>query len=391
MRTIINIAQNDLRIFFSNRGNLIGLLLIPTVFVFVLGFATTDPERVFTIAVIDEDNTVESQRLSTEIIEANSAFTLDEEALDLDEALLKIAGGSISAVIHIPEGFADNVTNFLEVQIDYYSKSEQGSPEIVRQSVEAVVGRWNGSVIAARVGSQVANTLEFEVNPQAIYDTANEILAQQPIAYDFTLTENDELQVGQGLRQSVPGMGSMFVMMTVMGGMAVLLRERQNWTLQRLVVMPISRAQILGGKILTYFTLGMMQYLLLFALGAVAGTHFGNDLFALILVMSAFSLAVTAITFTLATFVKSEGQATALPVLLALVMASLGGAWWSLEVVPPVMKTIGHLSPVAWAMDAFSTLIYFDGTLVDVLPSLGVLLAIAAVFFVIGVRGFRYE
>ena len=44
-----------------------------------------------------------------------------------------------------------------------------------------------------------------------------------------------------GFGQSIPGMGSMFVMFTVMAGMSILLRERNQWTLQRLVVMPLRR------------------------------------------------------------------------------------------------------------------------------------------------------
>jgi hypothetical protein len=39
------------------------------------------------------------------------------------------------------------------------------------------------------------------------------------------------------------------------------------------------------------------------------------------------------------------------------VLAGLGGAWVSLEVTGAVFQTIGHLSPVAWAMDGFKNVI----------------------------------
>ena len=42
---------------------------------------------------------------------------------------------------------------------------------------------------------------------------------------------------------------------------------------------------------------------------------------------------------------------------------SLGGAWWSLEVVPELMRTVGHISPVAWAMDGYTSLIFENGDL----------------------------
>ncbi len=51
----------------------------------------------------------------------------------------------------------------------------------------------------------------------------------------------------------------------------------------------------------------------------------------------------------------------------------------------------GHISPVAWAMDAYTELIFFGGSLATVLVPVGILLAMAAVFFTVGALRFRYE
>ncbi|MBN8621321.1 MAG: ABC transporter permease, partial [Anaerolineae bacterium] len=91
------------------------------------------------------------------------------------------------------------------------------------------------------------------------------------------------------------------------------------------------------------------------------------------------------------TLLKTEAQANSVSLLLALMLASLGGAWWPLDVVPGFMKVIGHLSPVAWAMDGFRNLIFENGTLLTVLPSLGVLGLLTAIFFGFAVWRFRYE
>ncbi|MCA9910101.1 MAG: ABC transporter permease, partial [Anaerolineae bacterium] len=72
-------------------------------------------------------------------------------------------------------------------------------------------------------------------------------------------------------------------------------------------------------------------------------------------------------------------------------LAPLGGAWWPLEIVPDWMRTIGHISPVAWAMDSYSSLIFHGGGLADVLLPLGVLAALTIVFFLLGVVRFRIE
>jgi ABC-2 type transport system permease protein len=194
-----------------------------------------------------------------------------------------------------------------------------------------------------------------------------------------------------GFGQSVPGMGSMFALFTVLGGMGILVGEKKQWTLQRLATMPISRAQLLGGKILSRFSLGALQYTVVFAIGIVTGINFGRDLVALILVILAFTLTCTALSFALGSLLKNEQQAAGMTNLLGLTLAPLGGAWWPLELVPDFMRVVGHVSPVAWAMDSYTSLMFRNGDLQDVLVPLLVLAGMSAVFFAVGIKRFRYE
>ncbi|MCA9887450.1 MAG: ABC transporter permease, partial [Anaerolineae bacterium] len=95
----------------------------------------------------------------------------------------------------------------------------------------------------------------------------------------------------------------------------------------------------------------------------------------------------------LATVVRSPGQASALSTFLGLTLAALGGAWWSLELpfIPQIMRTISLFSPVTYAMNGFNQLLYYRGTLVDVIVPVGILLVVSAVFFFFGIRNFKYE
>jgi ABC-2 type transport system permease protein len=43
-----------------------------------------------------------------------------------------------------------------------------------------------------------------------------------------------------------------------------------------------------------------------------------------------------------------------------------------IEVFPEAMRSIAHLTPHAWAMDAFRALLFDGATLADILPQLGV-------------------
>ena len=389
MDKLFVIAFNDLRIYLSQRGNLISLTAIPIILAAIFGLSTVPRGGSFTIDIIDQDNTPASQAFITDLLAANNAFVRGSEIADIESAKVRVVEETVSAAIVIPQGFAQALQTFEALSILYFSDEDSfGGP--IQQSVNTVISQLNSSIIATRAGELVLNALDIDAETDALYARAHDLLAQDVVIYDFRLGNTERaLQPGDGFGQSVPGFGAMFVMFTVLGGMATLLRERQDWTLQRVIVMPLSRAQVLGGKILSFFILGMIQYLILFGFGALMGLEVGSRIVLLVFVMAAYTLCITALTFAIASSIGSEGQASYLAILLSVSLAALGGAWWPLEVVPPLMQTLGHLSPVAWAMDAFNSLIYFNGGLVDILPYVSVLIGTSIVLFVIGRRRFR--
>ncbi|MEZ4657196.1 MAG: ABC transporter permease [Caldilineaceae bacterium] len=419
MNSILTIARNDLRIFFAQRGNLVGLVALPVLFTLVLGWSFGggggDGPMRLRVDLLDQDQSAQSTYFVETLHRTNEALVLcpadndaddfcqlDGEALTLARAIERAREEETEALIVIPAGYAEGLANFTPVQIDFYAAGNPSLPNPVRQSVDAVVQQASSAALTAHVlGMMLQDVTErtgFAALTQnlraqfadTLYANVEKGLAERPDAVRFAASAGEESAgVDQGFGQSTSGMGAMYVMFTVLGGMAVLQRERTQGTLQRLNSLPIAPWQILSGKMLTYFILGMLQFFVVFAVGLLVGLDYGRNLPALVLVMAAFVLCCTAIAFAIAPRVTTEEQAGGVARLLALALAPLGGAWWPLEIVPPFMRQIGHLSPVAWAMDAFHDLLFFGGRLSDVLPEIGILLAIALVLFGLGVSGFR--
>lgn len=425
MKQVLTIALNDLRIFFSQRSNLISLVFLPLAFTLVLGFAfsggSSGPTRV-RIDIVDQDTSTQSAYLLDQLRVANDTLVLcpmdndaddycrlDDEPLTVERGLTRAQEKRTEALLVIPNGYAAAVeSGTKKAEIQFYAMGEPGQPNPVQQTMLAVLQKVNSAALTAGVTGALVDNLQAQANlpfltdafrddfVSAVYvDASNQMATRpDPVRYVTNASSNiagdEEVEGENGFDQSVPGMGSMYVMFTVLGGMALLFRERRQWTLQRLAALPITKAQILGGKVLTYFTLGMIQYLIVFSVGILVGLNFGDRPLLLLPVMIAFVLCITALAFAIAPHITGEEQANGIARLLALSLAPLGGAWWPLEIVPNFMKTIAHLSPIAWAMDAFHDIMWFNGGLVDVLPEIGVLTAAAAILFMIGVRGFRY-
>lgn len=419
MRTVLDIALNDLRIIFKDRSIWLNLVLIPLVISYVVGFAngagntgSAPTAARLVVDVLDADNGVLAQQFLTDLRAANTNLVLcpmDNDADDicrldgaaLDEALAqqRVQRQTILALIEIPAGFTDRINAGENVSVIYRSNEQAVAPSFILQAVQAATQRLGGALTAARVGSEIAvnsfNLTDDAALTNAIRQRAGALWAQNLVQVAYTVAQQP--QTGEansgsgGFAQSFPGIGTMYVMFIIFPAAAALLQERKTWTLQRMAMMPVSRAQILGGKLLARFAIGMMQYGIMFGFGALLGVRYGSDPVALLLIMVAFTLCVTALTLALTTVLRNVAQATVITLFLTLVFAPLGGAWWPLDIVPAWMRTVGHISPVAWAMDGFRSLLFESGSLATVALPIGVLLAMTAVLFAFGVARFRFS
>jgi ABC-2 type transport system permease protein len=118
------------------------------------------------------------------------------------------------------------------------------------------------------------------------------------------------------------------------------------------------------------------------------GVNWGDPLAATAVIVS-FALVATGAAVLLGSVFSSEQQAGPVAILLGLGLAALGGSMAPLEVFPPTARAIAHITPHAWANEAFSKLVKHGGDLVSVLPQIAVLLGFAAVTLTLAVWQLR--
>ncbi|MCB0105040.1 MAG: hypothetical protein KDE53_04015, partial [Caldilineaceae bacterium] len=78
MRNILTIARTDLQIFFRQRGNLLGIFVLPVVFTLVLGYSFrggSGPTQL-RIDVLDEDQSALSQQFLDALRAVDASFVL---------------------------------------------------------------------------------------------------------------------------------------------------------------------------------------------------------------------------------------------------------------------------------------------------------------------------
>jgi ABC-2 type transport system permease protein len=401
-RTFI-LTLHELRQRLSDPSILINLVVVPLLITFAIGSANLGggDEQLPLVDIIDNDQSSQSQALVALLSQSDTlqfcAQASDscelQQAATQEQVLQRLESGKILAIIEIPQGFANNQDRL----ISFHTQQSGFAPNLVEQNLQNALVRYQALDSARNAGERLVDQIgdlsdeQRQELMQQIDQRSQALWQSEPIVIRTSYPEQSEQVIASGFAQSVPGISSMYVLFAVLPLGATLLRDRQQWTLQRLISMPLRPAQVLSGKLFCYFLLGMVQFAVIFGFGALMGMPFGSSPLALLATMLSYSLAVTGLALMLSNWVKTPSQANSINLLITLVCAPLGGAWWPLEIVPEWMRTVGHISPIAWAMDAFSAVLVRGAGLGDIWLPLAALLAMALAFFSVGVARLNIE
>jgi ABC-2 type transport system permease protein len=184
----------------------------------------------------------------------------------------------------------------------------------------------------------------------------------------------------------------MYALFFTFGGGVSLIVERDEGTLRRLLVMPLGKGTLLAGKLAGIFAGALVQMAIMVLAGQfLFGVSWGQAPPALIAMLLAYGLAGTALGLMVAALARTAAQANALGTVSIMALASLGGAWWPIEIVPTWMQSFALALPTGWAMRGFQDIITRGLGLPDVALEIAVLTGFAALFFAIGIWRFRFE
>jgi ABC-2 type transport system permease protein len=183
------------------------------------------------------------------------------------------------------------------------------------------------------------------------------------------------------------GLAIFFLFFTVQFGVNGLLEERNNGTLSRLLVAPITRPTILVGKMLTAFLLGMVSMILLaIATTLMFGAEWGNPIGVLILIVAGVVSAM-GIMAVVAGFARTAEQAGTFAGIIGVVLGFLGGTFFPIAQAGGLLATLRFLTPHAWFMQGLGDLA--GGNLADIVPSVVALLLFGLVTGSVAMVRFR--
>jgi ABC-2 type transport system permease protein len=366
------IAGINVRRLFRDRSNIFFVFIFPIALILLIGAqfgGGIDP-----IVGVNADA---GGGISDAIVDQLQSIDAVDVAIydDLDALTSAVERGHANAGVFLPAGMDQAAATGNPVEISFVVRPDGFGPQL-RSVIGAAVAEVMKPVGAARFAG-VERGARFEETLELAQD-----LATGDPGITINVSTLGEALFPESLGRFDLGASQqlvLFVFITALSGSAALILTRQLGVSKRMLSTPTPVGTILIGESLGRFGVALVQGVYIMAATLLAfGVNWGDPLGAL-LILVAFSAVGAGAAMLMGSVFSNDQQAGGVSIMASLGLAALGGAMVPIELFSPTLQRVAHLTPHAWAIDAFAELVRRGGTVVDILPELGVLSLYAVV------------
>jgi ABC-2 type transport system permease protein len=425
MKMLWYIAKKDLLQVLKDRNSFILLLIVPVILVAILGTAFSNDIggssklAEFTVAVSNQDNGFIGETLirglqvkhdGVKIILRNySSATQVSQQVSEEHAVVGLVIHA-QTTQHLSDAASQGkvVSNIIQLYVPPNSTDQRVT--ITQQIVTSVINRqvdtlYTGSAAVQQVLSAVkqvqgssncnastnCHLATGAINVAAI---SKEVGEASPTNQNISLVQLHSLGNAPKVNsfdRSLPGFAVLFALFGLNTAAASILQEKDDGTFRRLLIAPIPRYALLGGKLLAQFVLTLLQLTVLFTIGyLVFKLSIGSwSVIALLLIST--SIAITGLGMLLVSVLKTRRQLAPIVTLTTLVTSAIGGSWWPLWSEPQWMQQVAKIGVTAWALEGLNGVMIFGKGFVEVKFDILGLLGYGLICFLLALRLFRFQ
>ena len=388
MTRILDITLKDLTQLTRDFKTLMFLLIMPIIFTYLFGFAFGgfgggDADSRLPVGYLSQDDNWITGELHDVL--SNSDVVRLEENTFLTQADLErlVAEGDLAAAVIVPDGYGRALLKDKTARLIVHVDTGTTAWTTVQAELLTAVSQVDSAIRTAIImEDMIGDRAPFRYAFDQTLESWNDPPIQIVETTSSVIPKSNS--TSEALAHTSPGMMLQFSIAGLLTAAQVIVAERKSRTLQRLLTTSVNRVHILFGHYIAIFTLVFSQFLILLTFGQIAlGVDYLRAPLAVLLVAFCAAACISALGLVIGVVAQSEEQAVAFSLIPMFVLSGLGGAWVPLEVTGEAFRTIGHLSPVAWAMDGFKNIsVRGFGFESVVLPS-AVLAGYALVFFML--------
>ena len=369
---------------------LFSVIALPLIITFVLGAAFSESgfSRVkLGLTVADEQGIA---RALTTLLEADDRLDI-ERYHNVEDLRKAVRGNKVQAGLALPAGFAAQDRDTTP------TKKETGSSAILMADLDGGTGMLAESIIRAGLAKVVRAELvplvvaqETGVSPKETRRAAKALTDQEGeerVHVTVRTTTGDESPMGWD-RAAYTVVG-MFMIISGLSSAGTVVALRRMGIARRILTTSASNLELISGILLSRFLLLFgTGFFLITTTAVLFGVDWGN-IFAALAITAALCLFSAGAVTVMGTFFTTAEQATAIGPPVGIAIGMMSGAMWPLEITPVPMQVLGRLSPLSWAIDAYTETVEYKAGMVDVLGEIVIIVAFAAATIAYGTYRLR--
>ena len=376
LRVIGHVARKEIRQILRDRRSLVLILVMPIVLTFLFGKALETGElRDIPSVILNLDGSPESNVIVT-AFSTYDEVRIEREVATQEEAQDLLAHGKIKAAIIIPKGFMGQIEAGEEAQLQLLlDGTDNNSAPIVEGVAQRVIQRYNTE-------RAIKGLWARGVRPDRGLRLIRPVYVQSEIRYN---------PGRQYLSYVMPGViGLTLQLLTVMLMAITIPRERERGTLDQLMASPITRTELILGKLLPYFGISVLNVAtILFVADRWFGIPVAERLPLLLLLCCLFVLTSLATGLLISAVSRTQFQAVQIAVFYVLPVFMLSGAYAPIEAIPDYIRPISYLFPLMYFSRAVRAVTLRAADLAQIWQDVTVLSGFVVVFLYWAVLSFH--
>lgn len=350
---------------------LMSIFMMPLLQLILLGYAANNDVRNVSTAVFDQDQS-QASRVLLDAYRATGYFSIDHIAQSETEITKLIDSGEVKVGIIIPPAYAKSIEAGGSVQVAVLI--DGSDPTLANSSMAA----------AAFVGQAQTTNVRFEEV------TGRLITAAQvpPVQISTRVLYNPDLLSTYNM---IPALIGMILTMSTMNLTAfAIVREREQGTIEQLIVTPIRNWELMVAKITPYIMVSIAEVCLVLAVGALwFGIPIRGSVPLLFALAFLFIVPNLGIGLLISTVAKSQMQSQMMAMPIMLPSMFLSGFFFPIAAMPIFLQLVSRIIPLTYFLIIVRSLVVKGVGLQYLVPEVVALSIFSIVLVFLATRRFH--
>jgi drug efflux transport system permease protein len=349
------------------------VLALPIILLLLFGFALrlrVDPLKV---AIADRDKTFLSLQVRDRLAREPQLALVEVDSEDTIRDLLR--RGQIHVGVVIPQNFSRQV-----------AKGEQSSFQVIVDGTMPTLAQQAlyGATVLTR--DDVTAALGFEDEGD---DGKPVKVRPRPIVLENRVLYNPDLKDSDFF---LPGTIGIVVLLVALSLATGLVREKEQQTIEQLCATPLTPLAIIGGKIIPYGIITMLDFGVVAVLArTVFGLPFRGSIAGVVVLGVLFVFSILALGTLISALAQTQLQAHFINVFFFIMCVCLSGFVFPVEAMPRVLHPVAYALPMTWFIDGVRALTLKGATAADQVHDFVALAAFVIVLGGLSLASFRKQ